>query len=100
LPALFEIVKSRDAVPPTGTVAALNSIAMDGGESTVRVAVAELPESPGLANRSPVVFVHVPRAVAVTLIENVQLEPGSSHVLMRWTADEPSPRLSIRGRSR
>src|SRR5207302_6111905 len=52
----------------------LNTFAIDGGASTLRLAVAVPPVPPSVEVTLPVVLVCKPAAVPVMLIENVQEE--------------------------
>src|SRR5207248_11712388 len=59
------MVKLRVVVPPTGTLAP-NRLAIVGGDTTVRTALAVLPVPPSFEVMGPVVLVLSPAVVAVT----------------------------------
>ena len=60
----------RLVVPFNGMLAAPKALAMDGGEATVKFAVAVLPVPPLVELTAPVVFVYCPEAAPVTVTEN------------------------------
>jgi len=53
----FEMLNVSDVVPFSGIVAAPNALAIEGGEATVRLALAVLPVPPLVEVTAPVVFV-------------------------------------------
>src|ERR1041385_5244253 len=67
------MVNVRLVVPFNGMVAAPKALAMDGGEATVKLAVAVLPVPPLVELTAPVVFVYCPEAAPVTVTENWQV---------------------------
>ena len=64
------MVKVSDVVPFSGMVVAPNALAMDGGVTTVRLAVAVLPVPPLVEVTFPVVLVYWPEAAPVTVTLN------------------------------
>src|SRR5579885_3616372 len=60
----------RDVVPFSGIAAAPNAFVIEGGEATVKLAVAVLPVPPFVEVTLPVVFVYWPEAAPVTVTEN------------------------------
>ena len=52
----FEMLNVSDVVPFSGIVAAPNALAIEGGEATVRLALAVLPVPPLVEVTAPVVF--------------------------------------------
>lgn len=68
------IANASVLIPLSGIDVGLNAVAIDGGATTVTVAVAVFPVPPSLALTWPVVFVSSPTAVPVTLTTTVQLE--------------------------
>src|SRR6185503_11817355 len=71
------IVKVSVVTPFSGMVAAPNCFAMDGGETTVKLAVAVLPVPPLVEVTFPVVLVYCPAAAPVTVTENWQVPPAA-----------------------
>src|ERR1051326_5495236 len=67
------MVNVRLVVPFNGMLAAPKALAMDGGEATVKLAVAVLPVPPLVELTAPVVFVYCPEAAPVTVTENWQV---------------------------
>jgi hypothetical protein len=67
----FVIVKVSDVVAFTAIVEGLNTLAIDGGASTLTLAVAVPPVPPSVEVTFPVVLVCNPAAVPVTFTENV-----------------------------
>src|SRR5437762_10007464 len=59
-----------DVVPFNGICAAPNALLIDGGEATVRFALAVLPVPPLVEVTFPVVLVYCPEAAPVTVTEN------------------------------
>jgi hypothetical protein len=68
----FWMVKVNDVVPFSGMVAAPNTLVIDGGLATVRVALAVFPVPPLVELTAPDVLVNVPEVVPVTLTERTQ----------------------------
>ena len=67
------MVNVSEVVACKAIVEGLKTLAIDGGASTFRVAVAVPPAPPCVEVTLPVVFVCKPAAIPVTLTENVQL---------------------------
>ena len=67
----FVIVKVSEVVAFTAIVEGLNTLAIDGGASTLTLAVAVPPVPPSVEVTLPVVLVCNPAAVPVTFTENV-----------------------------
>ena len=67
------MVKVREVVPATGTLTAPNALLIDGGPTTLRVAVAVLPEPPSVEDTLPVTLFLTPAVVPVTFTRTVQL---------------------------
>jgi len=74
LAAGLVMVNVRLVVPFSGIVLAPNALAIDGGATTLIVAVATLPVPPSVDVTLLVVLFCVPAVIPVTLTENVQLE--------------------------
>ena len=72
LPAGFVIVNVSEVVAFSAIVEGLNTFAMEGGASTVTLAVAVPPVPPSVEVTLPVVFVCCPAAMPVTFTEKVQ----------------------------
>jgi hypothetical protein len=70
----FVMVNVNEVVAFSEIVEGLNTFAIDGGASTLMLAVAVPPVPPSVEVTLPVVLVCVPAAVPVTLTANVQLE--------------------------
>jgi hypothetical protein len=66
----FWIVNVSEVVPFNGMLAAPNALAMDGGEATVKLAVAVFPVPPLVEVTLPVVLVYCPEAAPVTVTLN------------------------------
>jgi hypothetical protein len=66
----FWMVKVSEVTPFKGMVSAPNSLLIDGGEATVKLAEAVLPVPPLVEVTFPVVFVYWPEAVPVTVTLN------------------------------
>ena len=66
------MVKVSVVVPFSGMVEGLNALAIDGGATTLMLAVAVPPVPPSVEVTLPVVLVCCPAAMPVTLTENVQ----------------------------
>ena len=67
------MVKVREVVPPTGTLTAPNALLMEGGPTTVTVAVAVSPVPPCVEETLPVTFTLVPAVVPLTSTWTMQL---------------------------
>lgn len=63
-------VKVSEVVPFSGILAAPNAFAIEGGDATVRLAVAVLPVPPLVDVTVPVVLVYTPEAAPVTVTLN------------------------------
>src|SRR5258708_10267354 len=74
----FVMVKVNDVVAFSAIVLGLNTLAIDGGASTLSEAEAVPPVPSSVEVTLPVVLVCKPAAVPVTLIENVQEELAAS----------------------
>src|SRR5262249_48745087 len=68
----FVIVNVSDVVAFNAMLLGLNTFAIDGGATTLTLAVAVLPVPPSVEVTAPVVLVCCPAAVPVTFTENVQ----------------------------
>src|SRR6478609_8179946 len=64
------MVKVSDVVPFSGMLAAPKALVIDGGEATVKLAVAVLPVPPLVEVTLPVVLVYCPDAAPVTVTLN------------------------------
>src|SRR6185437_1020342 len=67
-----------DVVPFSGMLAAPKAFVIDGGEATVKLAVAVLPVPPLVEVTFPVVLVNCPAAAPVTVTENWQVPPTAT----------------------
>lgn len=67
------MVKVREVVPPTETLPAPNALLMDGGPTTLILAVAVLPGPPSVEDTLPVMLTLVPAVVPLT--SNWTLQP-------------------------
>lgn len=89
---LLVIVKLRVVLPFKTMREAWNDLLMEGGSSTVRLAVAVVPEPPSFEVTLPVVLFRTPAAVPVTLTEKVhdaltaKLAPESATLVAPGTA--------------
>src|SRR5437899_507863 len=78
LAAGFVIVKVSDVVAFIAIVDGLNALTIDGGATTVRLAVLlAAPVPPSVDVTAFVVLLFVPAVVPVTLTENVQVDPAA-----------------------
>lgn len=66
----FVIVSVKLVVPFNGIEVAPNAFAIEGGEATIRLAVAVLPVPPLVEEIAPVVFVNCPETFPVTVTAN------------------------------
>ena len=66
------MVNVSEVVPFSGTLAAPNALAIDGGATTLMEAEAVPPVPPSVEVTLPVVLFCVPAAMPVTFTENVQ----------------------------
>lgn len=66
----FVILNVSEVVPFNGTLAAPNALMIDGGEATVRFALAVFPVPPFVDVTLPVVLVYCPEAAPVTVTLN------------------------------
>lgn len=71
----FVMVKVREVVPFSGIVAAPNALAIEGGVTTVKLAVAVLPVPPLVEVTAPVVLVYWPETAPVTVTLNWHWPP-------------------------
>ena len=69
----FVIVNVSDVVAFKAMLLGLNTLAIDGGATTLMEAEAVPPVPPSVEVTAPVVLFCVPAAIPVTLMENVQL---------------------------
>jgi len=75
----FDKVKVRTLVPFSGIVAASNDFMIDGGPTTVSIAVLLTPPAPlSLELMFPVVLLHTPVVAPVTVTKNEQLPLAAS----------------------
>jgi hypothetical protein len=75
----FVTVKLNTLVPPSGIVAALNDFDIDGGPTTVNVAVFDVAPAPlSFELTAPVVLFHTPVVEPVTVTANEQFPPPAS----------------------
>src|SRR5262249_49214561 len=75
----FVIVNVSTLVPPSGIVAASNDLDIDGGPTTVSVAVLLVPPAPlSFELIGPVVLLHTPVVPPVTVTLNEQLPLAAS----------------------
>jgi hypothetical protein len=91
----FVTVKVSVAMPPCGIVEALKSLVIDGGSTTVSVAVLEVVPAPlSLAETAAVVLFIVPPLVPVTFIVMVQEVLAAREPPARFT--EVAPELAVK----
>ena len=91
----FVIVKVKEVVPFGKILVGLNAFAIDGGATTLIVAVAAEPVPPSVEPIAPVVLVLAPAVVPVTLTVKVQ-EPLAAIVPPeRLTAPPPAAAVMV-----
>jgi hypothetical protein len=92
----FVTVKLRIAVPPTGIVGTLKAFPIDGGSTTVSVAVLEVvPVPPWVELIAPVVLFITPPVDAVTFTEIVQLPLAATVPLERLTEEDAAVAVTV-----
>jgi hypothetical protein len=90
------MVKLRTAVPPTGIVGTLKAFPIEGGSTTVRVAVLEvLPVPPSFDVIAFVVLFFAPPVDPVTFTEIVQLPPATMVPLERFTEEDAAVAVTV-----
>jgi hypothetical protein len=88
-------VNVNEVVPFNGMLAAPNALAIDGGEATVRSALAVLPVPPLVELTAPLVLVYWPDAMPVTFTTRVQFVFTAMLPPVREMLVEPATAVAV-----